>query len=71
MVSCNVQDQRRGFHAKHQEISAAKRDIHYHSQGRTSERKRLQHQLSQIRAVSTKRIQVPTAIAKLLGPSVC
>jgi hypothetical protein len=54
----NEQDQRRACNARLTEISGAKSDIHHEIQNRVSERKRIQQQLSHIKAIAAKRIMV-------------
>jgi hypothetical protein len=69
MFSGDVQDERWQCNARLHEISGLKSDMHHESQGRASERKLVQQQLTQIKAVAAKRIQVWRPCAKAQASS--
>lgn len=62
-----MQSERRKCHERQTQLSQNTGDIHQDHQGRASEKKRIQQHLHQIRAVATKRIQVSTLVAQLMG----
>ena len=57
-----VQADRRKCNERLAQLSGQRSDVHQEGQARASDKKRLQQQLNQIRAVATKRIQVGPAI---------